>query len=45
MTNKKKAYTSYSKKFKLEAIRLMEESDRPESEIAMQLGIRRKSGS
>ena len=41
MTNKRKAYTSYSKEFKLEAIRLMEESDRPASEIAIQLGIRR----
>lgn len=40
MTMKKKAYTRYSKEFKLEAIRLMEESDRPASEIAMQLGIR-----
>ena len=37
----KKTYTSYSKEFKLEAIRLMEESDRPASEIAIQLGIRR----
>jgi len=35
MTNKKNAYTSYSKKFKLEAIHVMEESDRPASEIAM----------
>lgn len=31
----------YPKEFKLEAIRLMEESDRPANEIAMQLGIRR----
>ena len=28
-------------RFKLEALRLMEESDRPASEIAMKLGIRR----
>jgi len=41
MTKKKKAYTSYSKEFKLEAIRLMDESERPASEIAIQLGIRR----
>lgn len=41
MTNKRKAYTSYSREFKLEALRLMEESDRPASEIAMQLGVRR----
>ncbi len=42
MTRKRKPYTSYTKEFKLEAIRLMKESDRPASEIAMELGIRRK---
>ena len=41
MTVKRKPYTTYSKEFKLEALRLMEESERPTSEIAMQLGIRR----
>ncbi len=41
MTSKRKPYKTYPKEFKLEAIRLMEESDRPASEIAMQLGIRR----
>jgi len=41
MTNKRKSYTSYSKEFKLEAIRLLEESERPASEIALQLGVRR----
>ena len=37
MTRKRKPYKTYSKAFKLEALRLMEESDRPTSEVAMQL--------
>ena len=41
MTTKRKPYTTYTKEFKLEALRLMDESDRPASEIAMKLGIRR----
>ncbi len=41
MTNSRKPYKTYPKEFKLEALRMMEESDRPASEIAMQLGIRR----
>ena len=41
MTRKRKPYKTYPKEFKLEAIRLMEKSDRPASEIAMELGIRR----
>jgi transposase len=41
MTTKRKPYNTYTKEFKLEALRLMDESDRPASEIAMQLGIRR----
>ena len=41
MTAKRKTYTTYTKEFKLEALRLMDESDRSNSEIAMQLGIRR----
>lgn len=41
MTTKRKPYTTYTKEFKLEALRLMEESDRPTSEIAMKLGLRR----
>ena len=41
MTAKRKPYNTYTKEFKLEAIRLMAESDRPASEIAMQLGLRR----
>ena len=41
MTRKRKPYKTYSKEFKLEALRLMAESERPASEIAMQLGIRR----
>ena len=41
MTRKRGPYKTYPKEFKLEALRLMETSDRPASEIAMQLGIRR----
>jgi transposase len=41
MTMKRRPYKTYTKAFKLEAIRLMEESDKPASEIAMKLGIRR----
>ncbi len=41
MTTKRKPYNTYSREFKLEVIRLMAESDRPDSEIAMRLGIRR----
>ena len=41
MSIKRKPYKIYTKEFKLEALRLMEESDRPASEIAMKLGIRR----
>jgi len=41
MTKKRKPYKTYTKEFKLEAIRLMETSDRPASEIAIELGIRR----
>jgi len=41
MTNKRKPYKTFTKEFKLEALRMMDESDRPASEIAMKLGIRR----
>ena len=41
MISKRRPYKTYPKEFKLEALRLMEESDRPASEVAMQLGIRR----
>ena len=41
MTAKRRPYKTYPREFKLEAIRLMAESDRPTSEIAMQLGLRR----
>jgi len=41
MTTKRKPYKTYTREFKLEAVRLMNESDRPSSEIAMELGIRR----
>ena len=41
MSSKRKPYNTYTKEFKLEALRLMSVSDRPASEIAMKLGIRR----
>lgn len=41
MSTQRKSYKTYPKAFKLEALRLMEESQRPASEIAMELGIRR----
>ena len=41
MTRKRKPYNTYTKEFKVEAIRLMNDSDRPASQIAMELGIRR----
>ena len=41
MTRKRKPYKTYPREFKLEAVRLMESSDRPAAEIARELGIRR----
>jgi transposase len=41
MTRVRKHYKTYPKEFKLEAIRLMESSDRPTAEIARELGIAR----
>jgi len=41
MTRKRKPYKTYTKEFKEEAVRMMESSDRPAAEIAMELGIRR----
>ena len=41
MTKTRKPRTTYPKEFKLEALRLMKESDRPSAEIAAELGIRR----
>jgi transposase len=41
MTSKRKPYKTYPREFKLEAIRLMESSDRPTAEIARELGIAR----
>ncbi len=39
MNKKRKPYKTYTKEFKLETARLMRDSDRPASEIAMELGI------
>jgi transposase len=41
MTRKRNPYKTYTKEFKSEAVRMMQASDRPASEIATQLGIRR----
>ena len=41
MTIKHRPYKTYPKEFKLEALKLMETSPKPASEVAMQLGIRR----
>jgi transposase len=41
MPQKRKPYQIYTKESKQEAIRLMETSGRPPTEIAMELGIRR----
>jgi len=43
MNSKRKPYKTYTKEFKVEAIRLINASDRPSSELAAQLGIRRNS--
>ena len=40
MTRKRKPYKTYTREFKLEAVRLMQTSDRPSSEIAAELGVR-----
>ena len=41
MTHARKPYNTYPKAFKLEALRMMEETNASPSAIAMQLGIRR----
>ena len=41
MTGKRKPYKTYAREFKVEAVRLMDESGRPPADIAMELGIRR----
>ena len=41
MTRKRQPYKTYTKEFKLEAVRLMQTSDKPSSEIAAELGLRR----
>lgn len=41
MIAKRRPYTTYAKEFKLEAVRMMESSDRTAAEIARELGIRR----
>jgi len=41
MTFINQAYKMYTKEFKLEAIRLMEASDKPAAQVARELGLRR----
>ena len=36
----KRAYKTYTKEFKLEAIRLADESDKPVTQVARELGLR-----
>ena len=41
MISKRRPYKTYPKEFKLEAVRLMEMSDKPAAEVARELGLRR----
>ena len=41
MTQKRKPYKTYTKAFKIEALRLMKQSDKSSAELATELGIRR----
>jgi len=41
MERKRKPYKTYTREFKLEAVKLMGASERPSSEVARELGIRR----
>ncbi len=41
MTSRKKPYKTYTREFKIEAVRLMTESDRQSSKLAAELGIHR----
>ena len=41
MTRKRQPYKTYTREFKVEAVRLMQASDRPSAEIAAELGVRR----
>jgi len=39
--SKKRTYKTFTREFKLEAVRMMDEEERPAAEIARELGIRR----
>lgn len=41
MTSKRKPYQTFTKEFKLEAVRLMEASGKTSAEVARELGVRR----
>ena len=41
MTSKRRPYKTYPKEFKLEAVRLMESSDKSAADVARELGLRR----
>ena len=41
MSNKRKPYKTFTREFKCEAVRMMRATDRPATEIARELGIRR----
>lgn len=39
--SKQRTYKTFTREFKLEAVRMMDEEDRPAAEIARELGLRR----
>jgi transposase len=41
MQRKRKPYKTFTREFKIEAVKLMETTDQPSSEIARELGVRR----
>jgi len=41
MIKKRKPYKTFTKEFKLEAVRLMKSSEKPSLQIALELGVRR----
>ena len=41
MTKQRRVRNTYTREFKQEAVRLMETTDRPTSQIAVELGVRR----
>ena len=44
MMKQRKPYKTYTREFKQEAVRLMESTNRPATEVAREIGIRRQDG-